>query len=61
MVVEGKATEADLGLLTVTDSPAEARDIILGSTGGRPGGAAHEEQAREETRRALGRATGPEA
>ena len=61
MVVEGKATEADLGLLTVTDSPTEARDIVLDSTGGRPGGAAREEQAREETRRALGRATGPEA
>jgi len=61
MVAEGKATEADLGLLTVTDSPAEARDIVLDSTGGRPGGAALEEQAREETRRALGRSPGPEA
>ena len=59
MIVEGKATEADLGLLTVTDSPTEARDIVLDSTGGRPGGADHEEQAREETRRALGRTPGP--
>ena len=55
MIVEGKAAEADLGLLTVTDSPTQARDIVLDSTGRRPGGADHEEQAREETRRALGK------
>jgi len=60
MIVEGKATEADLGLLTVTDSPTEARDIVLASTGGRPSDVDHEEQAREETRRALGKASGPE-
>ncbi|HKH09972.1 MAG TPA: TIGR00730 family Rossman fold protein [Rubrobacter sp.] len=59
MIVEGKATEADLGLLTVTDSPTEARDIVLASTGGRPGGVDHEEQVREETRRALGKTCGP--
>jgi uncharacterized protein (TIGR00730 family) len=59
MIVEGKAAEADLGLLTVSDSPTEARDIVLDSAGGRPGGADHEEQAREETRRALGRTPDP--
>ena len=32
MVVEGKAAEADLGLLSLTDSPTEARDLIPAAT-----------------------------
>ena len=55
MIVEGKATEADLGLLTVTDSPTEARDLILAATKDRHEGSSYEEEAREATRRAFGK------
>ncbi|HEV2094607.1 MAG TPA: TIGR00730 family Rossman fold protein [Rubrobacter sp.] len=55
MVSEGKATEADLGLLSLTDSPEEARDLILASTGEHSRVADHEERARRVTRRVLGR------
>ena len=55
MVSEGKASEADLGLLAVTDSPTEARDLILASTEERYEGIGYEERAREATRRVFGR------
>ena len=55
MAAEGKVSEADVDLITVTDSPIEARDIILASTGDPSATAGYEEQAREATRRALGR------
>ncbi len=61
MVSEGKASEADLGLLSLTDSPTEARDLILAATKQQYGGAGYERQAREATREALGKApAGPE-
>ena len=61
MIVEGKASEADLGLLSVTDSPTEARDLILAATKQQYGGAGYERQAREATRDALGKGpAGPE-
>ena len=59
MISEGKASEADLGLISLTDSPTQARDIILASAREHPGGAGHEEQAREATRKALGKPTYP--
>ena len=59
MISEGKASEADLGLISVTDSPAEARDLILASAREHPKSAGYEEQAREATRKALGRPTLP--
>jgi hypothetical protein len=55
MIAEGKASEADLGLLSVTDSPTEARDLILASTREHYDGAGYERQAREATRRAFGK------
>jgi uncharacterized protein (TIGR00730 family) len=55
MVKEGKATSADLDLLTVTDSPSEVRDLILGSVRNQDWSAKREEKAREETRKALGK------
>ena len=58
MVAEGKAAEADLGLLSVTDSPREACDIILASAEERSGLADHEERARMVTRRVFGRGSG---
>ena len=61
MISEGKASEADLGLLALTDSPTEARDLILGATKQQYGGAGYERQAREATREALGKGSvGPE-
>ena len=61
MIPEGKASEVDLGLLTVTDSPTEARDLILASTKEQYEGTGYEERAREATRRILGRGTsGPD-
>jgi len=55
MAAEGKVAENDVDLLAVTDSPTEARDLILASTHDQTGSAGYEEQAREATRRALGR------
>src|SRR4028119_734195 len=49
MVAEGKAAEADLGLLSLTDPPTEARDLILAATKDQYGGAGYEEEAREAT------------
>lgn len=55
MVKEGKATGADLDLMTVTDSPSEVRDLIVGSVRNQDWSAKREERAREETRKALGK------
>ena len=55
MVSGGKASEADLGLLSLTDSPTEARDIILASTREQYEGAGYERRSREATREALGK------
>jgi uncharacterized protein (TIGR00730 family) len=52
MVAEGKAAEADLGLLSLTDSPTEARDLILAATKDQYEGAGYEAEAREATREA---------
>ncbi len=54
MAAEGKISEADLDLLAVTDSPAEARDMILTSARQQEWSAEHEEGARAATRRAFG-------
>ncbi len=54
MAAEGKVSDADLGLLDLTDSPEEVLRIVLDS-GQKPRGVAgYEEGAREATRRALG-------
>ncbi|MBA3793204.1 MAG: hypothetical protein H0X19_03590, partial [Rubrobacter sp.] len=45
-----------LGLLSLTDSPAEARDLILAATKDHYEGAGYERRAREATRKVLGRA-----
>jgi hypothetical protein len=60
MVAEGKAAEADLGLISLTDSPTEARDLILAATKDQYEGAGYEEEAREATREALGKSSSPE-
>jgi len=52
MVADGKATEADLGLMALTDAPEEVLDLILSSAHG--GEKSYEEEAREATRDALG-------
>ena len=59
MISEGKASEADLGLISLTDSPVEVRDIILATTKEQHGGV-HEKEAREATRKALGKPTHPQ-
>ena len=54
MAAEGKVSDADLGLLELTDSPEEVLRSILDS-GQRPHDATgFEEEAREATRKALG-------
>ena len=58
MIFEGKASEADLGLISLTDSPVEVRDIILSTTKEQYEGV-YEKEAREATRKALGRPTLP--
>jgi hypothetical protein len=55
MISGGKASEADLGLISLTDSPTEARDLILAATKHEYGGAGYEQRAREETREVLGK------
>jgi uncharacterized protein (TIGR00730 family) len=57
MLAEGKVTEADLKLMTITDSPAEVRDVILASSRQQDWGAEQEEDAREAKREALGQST----
>ena len=61
MAAEGKISDADLGLLAVTDSPAEVRDLILACAKEQNWSAEREEEARKETRKALGKEkrTGP--
>ncbi len=54
MLAEGKVTEADLKLIAVTDSPAEARDLTLASAQKKGWSAEREEEVREVTREALG-------
>jgi uncharacterized protein (TIGR00730 family) len=57
MLAGNKISEADLNLLTLTDSPEHTRDLILASA--RNGGPPEpEEEARKATRRALGRGEG---
>lgn len=52
MLAGGKVTEADLGLMALTDSPEEVLELVLSST--REGeGKSYEEEAREATRKAL--------
>ncbi len=60
MIFEGKASDADLGLLSLTDSPAEARDLIIAATREQYDGAAYERESREATREALGKSLEPE-
>ncbi|HWQ13117.1 MAG TPA: TIGR00730 family Rossman fold protein [Roseiflexaceae bacterium] len=55
---EGKIARADLELLIVTDSPEEARDIILRTGRDRRYREEQEAEAREETRRVFGKAQG---
>jgi uncharacterized protein (TIGR00730 family) len=55
MIFEGKATEADLNLLAITDSATEACDLIAASTKEHYDGAGYERRAREATRKALGK------
>jgi hypothetical protein len=53
MVIGDNATEADLGLMSLTDSPEEVFELILSST--REGdGKNYEKEAREATRKGLG-------
>ncbi len=53
MLAGGKVSEADLGLMALTDSPEEVLELVLSST--REGeGNSYEEEAREATRKALG-------
>jgi len=54
MAAEGKVSDADLGLLDLTDSPEEVLRIVLNSGQKPRGGAGYEEGAREATREALG-------
>jgi len=54
MLEGGKIAPADLGLLTLTDSPEEARDIVLASSRD-SGPPEREEESRKATRKALGR------
>jgi uncharacterized protein (TIGR00730 family) len=58
MLGGGKVAEADLRLLEVTDSPEEARDLILASLREQRWSKEREEDARKATREALGRDTG---
>ncbi|MDQ4127828.1 MAG: TIGR00730 family Rossman fold protein [Actinomycetota bacterium] len=59
MAAEGKVSDADLGLLDLTDSPEEVLRIILDSNQDRRGGVSYEQEAREATRRALGDSQSP--
>jgi len=57
MLGGGKISSADLGLLTLTDSPEEARDLIVASAR-EDSPPEREEAARKATRKALGRDDG---
>ena len=54
MVADGKATEADLGLIAITDSPEAVLEIIMSSAREQQERVDYEEEAREATRKALG-------
>lgn len=54
MVADGKATEADLGLIALTDSPEAVLEIIMSSAREQQERVDYEEEAREATRKALG-------
>ena len=54
MVADGKATEADLGLIALTDSPEVVLEIIMSSAREQQERVDYEEEAREATRKALG-------
>jgi uncharacterized protein (TIGR00730 family) len=54
MVADGKAAEADLGLMALTDSPDEVLEIIVSSAREQRERVDYEEEAREATRKALG-------
>jgi uncharacterized protein (TIGR00730 family) len=54
MVADGKAAEADLGLMALTDSPEEVLEIIVSSAREQRERVDYEEEAREATRKALG-------
>jgi predicted Rossmann-fold nucleotide-binding protein len=54
MVADGKAAEADLGLMALTDSPEEVLEIIMSSARDQHERIDYEEEAREATRKALG-------
>jgi uncharacterized protein (TIGR00730 family) len=54
MVADGKAAEADLGLIALTDSPEEVLEIIVSSAREQRERVDYEEEAREATRKALG-------
>jgi uncharacterized protein (TIGR00730 family) len=54
MVADGKATDADLSLMALTDSPDEVLEIIMSSTRNQQERVDYEEEAREATRKALG-------
>jgi hypothetical protein len=53
MVADGKATEADLGLMALTDSSEGVFELVLSSTRDREG-KRYEEEARQATREVLG-------
>lgn len=59
LLVEGKVSQHDLDLLVVSDSPAEVRDLILGTMHEQPWRAEQEEGARADTRDALSPAQSP--
>ncbi|HET7273261.1 MAG TPA: TIGR00730 family Rossman fold protein [Rubrobacter sp.] len=54
MVADGKASDADLSLMALTDSPEEVLEIIMSSAREQRERADYEEEAREATRKALG-------
>ena len=54
MIADGKASDADLGLIALTDSPEEVLEIIVSSAREQRERADFEEEAREATRKALG-------
>ena len=55
MISEGEASGADHGLLSPTDSPTQARDIVLASKRQQ-----YERQTLEVVREALGKSSKPE-
>ena len=54
MLAGGKVSEADLGLMALTDSPEEVLELVLSSTRDDGDGKGYEREARKATREALG-------